>query len=107
MVSRFITKQIINSLKPSRIVGVFGPRRSGKTTLMNIIRDKIGQDNVLMVQGENVITLTAKAVSFSLQRGALPHRLSTKAQSKPFGKYLGLHLHLYQEIAHNKDNYEL
>ena len=54
MISRFITKQIINSLKPSRIVGIFGPRRSGKTTLMNIIREKIGQDNTLMVQGENM-----------------------------------------------------
>ena len=54
-----------------------------------------------------VITLTAKTVSFSLQRGALQHRLSTKAQSRPFAKYLGLRSHLYQETARNEDNYGL
>ena len=44
----------MNSLKPSRVVGVFGPRRTGKTTLMNIIREKIGRDDILMVHGENL-----------------------------------------------------
>lgn len=57
--------------------------------------------------GLQVITLTAEAVSFSLQRGALRRRLSTKAQSKPFVRYSGLHLYLYQETAHRKDNYAL
>ena len=54
MITRFITIQIINSLKPSKVVGVFGPRRTGKTTLMNIIREKIGRDDILMVHGENL-----------------------------------------------------
>ena len=65
---------------------------------------------VIFTEGYNrisVITLTAKAVSFSLQRGALMRRLSTEAQSKPFLKYSGLRLHLYQETVHNKDNYAL
>jgi uncharacterized protein len=54
MITRFITIQIMNSLKPSKVVGVFGPRRTGKTTLMNIIREKIGRDDILMVHGENL-----------------------------------------------------
>jgi len=54
MISRFITIQILNSLKPSKVIGVFGPRRSGKTTLMNIIKEKIGQKDILMVHGENL-----------------------------------------------------
>jgi predicted AAA+ superfamily ATPase len=54
MITRFITIQVINSLKPSKVVGVFGPRRTGKTTLMNIIREKIGRDDILMVHGENL-----------------------------------------------------
>ncbi|MCL5072326.1 MAG: ATP-binding protein [Actinobacteria bacterium] len=54
MITRFITIQIINSLKPSKVVGVFGPRRTGKTTLMNIIREKIGSEDILMVHGENL-----------------------------------------------------
>jgi len=54
MITRFITIQIMDSLKPSKVVGVFGPRRTGKTTLMNIIREKIGRDDILMVHGENL-----------------------------------------------------
>lgn len=54
MITRYITLQVINSLKPSKVVGVFGPRRTGKTTLMNIIKEKIGHDDILMVHGENL-----------------------------------------------------
>ena len=53
MIPRIITKKIITSLKPSRVVGIFGPRRSGKTTLMNLIKEEIGS-SVLMVHGENL-----------------------------------------------------
>ncbi|MHB1276274.1 MAG: ATP-binding protein [Candidatus Humimicrobiaceae bacterium] len=54
MIPRYIIKQILNNLKPSRVIGVFGPRRSGKTTLMNLIKEKIKKENVLMVHGENL-----------------------------------------------------
>jgi len=54
MISRFITKQVIEDLRPSRVVGVFGPRRSGKTVLMNLIKEKIGIEEILMVHGENL-----------------------------------------------------
>jgi predicted AAA+ superfamily ATPase len=54
MISRYITKQIINSLEPSKVVGVFGPRRSGKTVLMNFIKDRMDKKNILMVHGDNL-----------------------------------------------------
>jgi len=54
MISRYITNQVFRDLEPSRVVGVFGPRRSGKTVLMNIIREKVGASQVLMVHGENL-----------------------------------------------------
>ncbi|MBU1084788.1 MAG: AAA family ATPase [Candidatus Beckwithbacteria bacterium] len=54
MVSRYITKQVINSLKSGKVVGVFGPRRSGKTVLMTYIKDHLKNKEVLMVHGENL-----------------------------------------------------
>jgi len=54
MISRFITNQVLEDLKPSRVVGVFGPRRSGKTVLMNLIKEKISSTRILMVHGENL-----------------------------------------------------
>jgi len=54
MISRFITNQVLEDLKPSRVVGVFGPRRSGKTVLMNLIKEKISNTRILMVHGENL-----------------------------------------------------
>ncbi len=54
MISRYITEQVLKDLKPSRVVGVFGPRRSGKTVLMNVIKDKVNSNRVLMVNGENL-----------------------------------------------------
>ncbi|MEA3355309.1 MAG: AAA family ATPase [Patescibacteria group bacterium] len=54
MVSRYITQQVIKSLKPGRVVGVFGSRRSGKTVLMNYIKDQLDNKKVLMIHGENL-----------------------------------------------------
>ena len=53
MISRIITNQIAGSIKAGRVVGIFGPRRSGKTTLMNLIKGEIGS-NIIMVHGENL-----------------------------------------------------
>ncbi|MFH2061691.1 MAG: AAA family ATPase, partial [Candidatus Beckwithbacteria bacterium] len=47
-------KQVINSLKSGKVVGVFGPRRSGKTVLMTYIKDHLKNKEVLMVHGENL-----------------------------------------------------
>ncbi len=54
MISRYITNQVLKALKPCRVVGVFGPRRAGKTVLMNLIKEKIGSSKILMVNGENL-----------------------------------------------------
>lgn len=35
-------------------MSIFGPRRSGKTILLEVLKKKIGQDKVLMVHGENI-----------------------------------------------------
>ena len=54
MVYRYITKEVVDSLKPARVLGVFGPRRSGKTTFLEAIKDYLKEEKVLMVHGENL-----------------------------------------------------
>ena len=54
MIPRFIEKQVLSSLKPAKVVAVFGPRRSGKTVLMEMIKSKMANKKVLLVQGENL-----------------------------------------------------
>ena len=54
MIFRYITQQVIDSLRPSKVVGVFGPRRSGKTVLMNFVKEKMDRENILMVHGESL-----------------------------------------------------
>jgi len=53
MVDRFILNEILKKLKPAFVVSLFGPRRSGKTFLMNIVRKQLN-GKVLSVQGENL-----------------------------------------------------
>lgn len=52
MISRFIEKRILEVLKPGRVVGLFGARRTGKTFLMHKIKDELA-GKVLMVHGES------------------------------------------------------
>lgn len=60
MVYRYITKQVIKSLSPAKVVGVFGPRRSGKTVLLSSIKEEIVKKNpVLVVHGENLDVIDA------------------------------------------------
>jgi len=54
MISRFIEKQVLSSLKPGKVCVVFGPRRSGKTVFMKMIKEKLAGKNILAVQGENL-----------------------------------------------------
>jgi predicted AAA+ superfamily ATPase len=54
MITRKIENQIFNSLKPSLVVGLFGARRTGKTVLMNIIKEQLSKNSILMVQGDNL-----------------------------------------------------
>lgn len=54
MIHRFIKNQVVKSLKPGQVTGIFGARRTGKTVLMEEIRSEIGKNKVLFVQGENL-----------------------------------------------------
>jgi predicted AAA+ superfamily ATPase len=54
MISRLIQPKIEANLKKNKVVGLFGPRRSGKTFLMNHIYRQMSGKKVLMVNGENL-----------------------------------------------------
>jgi hypothetical protein len=54
MISRLLTNPLIESLKPGFVTGLFGARRTGKTFLMEYIKESINPGKILMVQGENL-----------------------------------------------------
>ncbi len=54
MIYRFLTDDILKSLHPGFVTGLFGARRTGKTFLMEQIRDRIEGKQILMVQGDNL-----------------------------------------------------
>ncbi|MFH1540652.1 MAG: ATP-binding protein [Elusimicrobiota bacterium] len=54
MIPRFIENQISASLKTGKVIGLFGARRTGKTVLMNLVKEKLKNKPVLMVNGENL-----------------------------------------------------
>lgn len=54
MIHRKIESELLESLKPERVVGLFGARRTGKTVLMNSIKNQLPDKKILMVQGDNL-----------------------------------------------------
>ncbi len=54
MIPRIIQKQLLEDLKPDHVTALLGARRTGKTFLMQQIRNEIGKDKVLMVQGDDL-----------------------------------------------------
>jgi len=54
MVTRIIESEVISSLKPGSVIGLFGARRTGKTVLMESIKEKLSGSKILHVQGENL-----------------------------------------------------
>lgn len=68
MIPRFIEKQVLSSLKPGKVCVVFGPRRSGKTVFLEMIKEKLAGKKVLSVQGEN---LDAAEILSSMRQSAL------------------------------------
>lgn len=54
MIPRLIENQILESLKPGKVIGIFGARRTGKTVLMERIKSGLKDKKVLMVHGENL-----------------------------------------------------
>ena len=53
LIQRFIEKQILKSLSPNKAIVLLGPRRVGKTVLINQILNKVGIP-YLLLNGENV-----------------------------------------------------
>jgi len=54
MVSRIIKNEITRQLKPGFVIGLFGARRTGKTVLMEEIKNDLTTKKVLLVHGENL-----------------------------------------------------
>jgi uncharacterized protein len=54
MIPRLLTNSLVESLRPGFVTGLFGARRTGKTFLMEHIKDRIEPGKILMVQGENL-----------------------------------------------------
>jgi uncharacterized protein len=53
MISRIITKQIINDLKPGHVTVLFGARRTGKTVMMEQIQKMMPDKKILFLHGED------------------------------------------------------
>jgi len=54
VIKRLLQDVILNHLSKGLVVGLFGARRTGKTVLMETIKDKLDSKKVLMVHGENL-----------------------------------------------------
>jgi len=54
MITRLIKSRIINSLRPGKVIGLFGARRTGKTVLMSEIMGEMSDKKILLVHGENL-----------------------------------------------------
>ncbi|MBU4210075.1 ATP-binding protein [Patescibacteria group bacterium] len=52
LIPRFIKKQIIKRIEPNKVVVIYGPRRAGKTTLLNEILKDI-KEKYLLLSGED------------------------------------------------------
>jgi predicted AAA+ superfamily ATPase len=54
MIARLLEKQVLQSLRPHKVVCLFGARRTGKTVLMTKVKNEVRSGKVLMVHGENL-----------------------------------------------------
>lgn len=53
-IPRLLEDTILENLKSGLVLGLFGARRTGKTFLMERIRNRLKDNQVLMVQGDNL-----------------------------------------------------
>ena len=54
MIPRFTKDELIKDLKSNHVTALFGARRTGKTFLMNQIKDELNSEKVLFVQGDDL-----------------------------------------------------
>jgi len=65
MITRFLTKNLISSLQKGKVTALYGARRTGKTTILNMIAQELQDKKVLKLQGEDLDT--AQLLSSSRQ----------------------------------------
>lgn len=53
MIKRALTKPLMKTLRKGKVTALFGARRTGKTTLMNVIIKSLNNKNVLVLNGED------------------------------------------------------
>lgn len=53
MVQRIITQQLLNNLKPCHVTALFGARRTGKTVIMNYLKERLKDKKILLLNGED------------------------------------------------------
>lgn len=53
MITRIIKDQLIDSIKPGNVTGLFGARRTGKTVLMKEIKNTLSSKRILLLNGED------------------------------------------------------
>ncbi len=56
IIPRAAEKLVLEHLEPNKVVVVYGPRRSGKTTLLRRIQDNLTQEKILWLEGEIIET---------------------------------------------------
>ncbi|NOX86942.1 MAG: ATP-binding protein [Chlorobi bacterium] len=54
MIDRIIKNKLIENIKPGKVIGLFGARRTGKTVLMDSLYDEMNNLKILKVHGENL-----------------------------------------------------
>lgn len=63
MVNRVLTEKIIKDLKPGHVTVLYGARRTGKTVLMNFLKEKLSHKKILLLHGEDLDVVTALSSS--------------------------------------------
>ena len=104
MIKRYITDQLRTNLKKGHVTALFGARRTGKTTLMNVIIQSLNDKKALVLNGEDY---DVASILSSLRQQALSNLLSgydvlfvDEAQNIPkIGQNLKLLVDTHPEVS--------
>jgi predicted AAA+ superfamily ATPase len=104
MINRYLKNSLIESLKPGQVTVLFGARRVGKTTLMNMVIDSLKGQNVLVLNGEDFdvarVLASQREVSLRSLVAGYSHVFLDEAQNIPeIGKNLKLLVDSQPQVA--------